>query len=107
MIILLFCNAPTFLPTHVNQGVETLRNDPNLDSATTVAQYNWYAPVRARRIRMNGRLQPFIPFECYQKYLGTINCDRDAQGNCWFANVCVSVVRPYNLAHLDYGILPL
>lgn len=106
MIILLFCNAPTFLPSQINEGIEALRNDKELDSAITVSQYNWYSPVRARRIGTDGRVYPFIPFESYQDHLEKINCDRDAQGDCWFADVCVSVVRPRCLEKIENGILP-
>ena len=35
-----------------------------------------------------------------------INCDRDAQGDVYFADVCLSIVRPKCLEDLDYGILP-
>ena len=106
LIVLLFCNAPTFLPVHIDDGIKALRKNRDLDSAVTVSQYNWYAPVRARRIGLDGRVHPFIPFESYRSSLDTINCDRDAQGECYFADVCVSVVRPYCLENLDYGILP-
>jgi hypothetical protein len=106
LMVLLFCNAATFLPKHIDEGIKAMQKNGELDSAVTVSQYNWYSPVRARRIAKDGLLQPFIPFECYENYLGTINCDRDAQGDCWFADVCVSVVRPYNLEHIHEGLLP-
>lgn len=106
LVLLLFCNAPTLLAAQIDEGVEALRQEPGLDSAITVSQYNWYAPVRARRIGEDGRVYPFIPFECYEGHLQNINCDRDAQGDCHFADVCVSVVRPHCLENLDAGILP-
>ena len=106
MILLLFCNAATFLPDHINEGVDMLRHNLDLDSAVTVSQYNWYSPVRARRVDDHGLLQPFIPFESYNDPLKIINCDRDAQGDCWFADVCVVLARPYNLENIEYGLLP-
>ncbi|MGA1870833.1 MAG: cytidylyltransferase domain-containing protein [bacterium] len=106
MICLLFCNAPTLLSSHIDKGIEALRKDPDLDSAITVSQYNWYSPIRARKISPNGLVHPFIPFECYDKYVKAINCDRDAQGDCYFADNCVSVVRPHCLENRDYGMLP-
>ena len=64
-IVLLFCNAVTFLADHINEGVKALREDQSLDSAITVCKYNWYSPVRARKINSKGMLEPFIPFENY------------------------------------------
>jgi CMP-N-acetylneuraminic acid synthetase len=104
-IVLLFCNAVTFLAEHIDKGIDALNKDQNLDSAVTVSQYNWYSPVRARKIDADGTLKPFIPFENYPPEL-KINCDRNTQGNVYFADVCVSVVRPYCLEKLEKGILP-
>jgi len=101
----LFCNAVTFLAEHIDIGVDALKTDKNLDSAVTVSQYNWYSPVRARKIGPDGTLQPFIPFENYPKDL-KIDCDRNTQGDVYFADVCVSVVRPRCLENLSYGVLP-
>ena len=105
LVVLLFCNAPCFVSHHIEQGIEMLRKDPSLDSAVTVSQYNWYAPVRARKKDSDGLLQPFIPFESYPKDIA-INCDRNTQGDVYFADVCVSVVRPRCLENLSDGILP-
>lgn len=104
-IVLLFCNAPTLLPSHIEQGVTLLETNPELDSAVTVSQYNWYAPPRARCINDLGLLEPFIPFENYPN-ADLINCDRNSQGDCYFADVSVSVVRSHCLDDLAYGVLP-
>jgi len=64
-----------------------------------------FSPVRARKIGDDGLLHPFIPFENYPGNM-TINCDRDVQGDAYFADVCLSVVRLHCLENLDYGILP-
>lgn len=105
MINLLFCNAATFLSDHIEKGISLLRENPEYDSAVTVSQYNWYAPVRARRIGEDKLLHPFIPFENYPEGI-LINCDRNAQGDVYFADVCVSVVRPRCLENIKQGILP-
>jgi len=82
-----------------------LRANPEYDSAITVSRYNMFSPVRARKIGDDGLLHPFIPFENYPSNM-TINCDRDVQGDAYFADVCLSVVRLHCLENLDYGILP-
>jgi len=104
-VVLLFCNAVTFLADHINEGIKALRKDQALDSAITVCKYNWYSPPRARKINSNGMLEPFMPFENYPQDL-KIDCDRNTQGDTFFADVCVSVVRPHCLENLENGILP-
>lgn len=104
LVVLLFCNAVTFLSSHIDEGIEILLKNSTYDSAVTVSQYNWYSPARARSIGQDGLLQPFIPFENFPKM--DISCDRDAQGDVFFADVCVSVVRPICLENPDYGMLP-
>lgn len=104
MIVLLFCNAPTVSSAQIEEGIKALRANPELDSAITVSKYNMWSPIRARRIGSDGLMHPFIPFE--NMNLGGINCDRDSQGDVWFADVALSVIRPANLDHLENGILP-
>ena len=104
-MVLLFCNAPCVLPSHIEEGVKALRKNKELDSAVTASKYNMYSPIRARRIGKDGLLQPFIPFEAYDKSM-KINCDRDSQGDVYFADVCLSIVRPRCLEDLEYGVLP-
>lgn len=105
LMVLLFCNAPCVLTEQIDEGITVLRTNLEYDSAVTVSQYNMYSPVRARRIGTEGLLHPFIPFENYPPDM-QINCDRDAQGDVYFADVCLSVVRPRCLENLHEGILP-
>lgn len=106
LVVLLFCNAITFLPSMIDEGIEVLRKNPEYDSAITVSRYNMWSPLRARKIGNEGLLHPCISFDSFDCGQKDLNCDRDSQGNVWFADVCVSVVRPYNLENIDDGILP-
>ena len=36
----------------------------------------------------------------------TLNCDRDSQGDVWFADMGVSIVRPRCLDNINEGLLP-
>ena len=92
MLVLLFCNAPTVNKNLIISGIQSLTNDPEASSAVTVSKYNMYSPVRARRINLQGYLDPFIPFEQHP-HESTINCDRDSQGDVWFADVALVVIR--------------
>jgi CMP-N-acetylneuraminic acid synthetase len=105
LLVLLFCNAPTVNSSLISKGIQLLRNDQSADSAVTVSRYNMYSPTRARRVADDGTLQPYIPFK-YHPNSDSINCDRDSQGDVWFADVAVSIIRPDNLENLEDGLLP-
>ncbi|MFC1517604.1 cytidylyltransferase domain-containing protein [Candidatus Margulisiibacteriota bacterium] len=105
-MVLLHCNAPCVLPSQIDEGIKILKENKEIDSAVTVSKYNMFAPTRARRITSSGLLDPFIPFENYPKDM-KISCDRDEQGDCYFADVCLSVVQAERcLEDLNYGSLP-
>ena len=53
----------------------------------------------------DGTLQPFVPFETFGDP-STLDCDRDSQGDVWFADMGASIIRPANLDDLDGGLLP-
>jgi hypothetical protein len=105
LIVLLFCNSATILPETIDAGIEALKNNPHYDSAVTVSRYNMWSPLRARKIGQDSLLHPFVPFEVFGDPK-TLNCDRDSQGDAWFADMSVSIVRPYCLENLDDGLLP-
>lgn len=105
LLVLLFANAATVTGALIDKGIEALRNDPSLDSAVTVSEYNMWSPLRARKIDAGGCLQPFVPFETFGDPK-TLNCDRDSQGSVLFADMGLSVVRPRCLENLEDGLLP-
>lgn len=104
-IVLLHCNAPCILPKTIDKGVSILRQHAEYDSAVTVSRYNMWSPVRARKIGEDGLLHPFVPFEVFGDPKN-FNCNRDSQGNVWFADMGVSIVRPECLENLKEGLLP-
>jgi len=105
LVVLLMCNAPTVISDTISEGIKILRDNAEYDSAVTVSKYNMWSPLRARKIGEDGLLHPFVPFEtiCDPK---TLNCDRDSQGDVWFADMGVSIVRPKCLERLEEGLLP-
>ena len=105
LMVLLFCNAATITAETIDEGIEVLRNNPDYDSAVTVSCYNMWSPLRARKIGEDGLLDPFVPFETFGDP-DTLNCDRDSQGDVWFADMGVSIVRPRCLEKLEDGLLP-
>ena len=105
MVVLLFCNAATITSELIDEGIDALRRDPSLDSAVSVSCYNMWSPLRARKIGEDGLLHPFVPFETFGDP-ATLNCDRDSQGDVYFADMGVSVVKPRCLEDLESGLLP-
>ncbi len=105
LMVLLFCNAATVLAETIDKGIEMLRQNPEYDSAITVSKYNMWSPLRARKIGKDGLLYPFVPLKAFGDPK-TLNCDRDSQGDVWFADMGVSVVRPRCLENIKDGLLP-
>jgi hypothetical protein len=105
LVVLLMCNAATVTAATISEGIMALREHPEYDSAVTVSKYNMWSPLRARKIGSDGLLHPFVPFETFGDP-ETLNCDRDSQGDVWFADMGVSIIRPWCLERLDEGLLP-
>ena len=105
LMVLLMTNAVTIMADTINFGIFILRGFSDLDSAVTVSKYNMWSPLRARKINRQGLLKPFVPFEAFGDP-STLNCDRDSQGDVWFADMGVSVVKPRCLENIENGLLP-
>ena len=104
-MILLMANAPTITGKLIDKGINILRRDKNLDSAVTTSIYNMWSPLRARKINNRNLLKPFVPFETFGNPK-TLNCDRDSQGDVYYADMSASIVRPRCLDNLKEGLLP-
>lgn len=105
LYVLLMANSPTVTISMIEDGIRILRDNPEYDSAVSVSCYNMWSPLRARRIGSDGLLHPFVPFETFGDPK-TLNCDRDSQGDVWFADMGVSIIRPANLDNLEDGLKP-
>ena len=105
LIILLFANAATVNAKLIDKGIQILKKKNFFDSAVSTSVYNMWSPLRARKLDKRGTLQPFVPFKIFGN-LKTLNCDRDSQGNVYYADMSVSVVRPHCLEKLSKGLLP-
>ena len=105
MMILLFANAPTITGKLIDQGIKILNKDQSLDSAVTTSIYNMWSPLRARRLDKNKLLKSFVPLSTFGN-VKNLNCDRDSQGEVYYADMSASIVRPYCLEKLDEGLLP-
>ena len=105
LLVLLMANAATITTKIINRGIRILRQNKKFDSAVSTSIYNMWSPLRARKLKKDGTLIPFVPF----KHFGNVskfNCDRDSQGDVYYADMAVSVVRPKCLENIDKGLLP-
>lgn len=104
-VVLLFANAPLVTDKMIDKGIKFLNKNKSFDSAVSTSVYNMWSPLRARKLKKDGSLKPFVKFE----YFGnpkTLNCDRDSQGDVFYADMSVSIVRPKCLDNLKNGLLP-
>lgn len=106
MIVLLFANVATINSRLIVEGVKILRKKKNFDSAVSTSVYNMWSPLRARKLdKKQGNLKPFVPFKVFGNPK-TLNCDRDSQGDVYFADMSVNIVRPRCLEKISEGLLP-
>jgi CMP-N-acetylneuraminic acid synthetase len=89
LIVLLFANGATITPGIIDEGIQFLRAHPDYDSAVSVSKYNMFSALRARRLE-NGLVKPFVDPELF----GNATCDRDSQGDTFFVDCSVFVLRP-------------
>ena len=104
-MVLLFANGITVNAKLIDRGIKILKRNKKYDSAVSTSIYNMWSPLRARKLDKNGFLKPFVPFATFGNPR-TLNCDRDSQGNVYFADMAVSIVRPKCLETLKRGLLP-
>jgi len=104
-VVVLMCNVVTINSELIDTAIEKLDNDHKADSAVTVSIFNMYSPLRARRLNNSGYLQPFVPLKSFGDPK-TINCDRDSQGDSYFADMSHSVCRSKCLESINSGLLP-
>lgn len=104
-VILLYANSPTVNKDLIIKGIKILDKNKFFDSAVSTSIYNMWSPLRARRLKKDGTLKPFVPFEVFGDPK-TLNCDRDSQGDVYYADAGVAIVRPKCLEKVKSGLLP-
>lgn len=101
MIVLLQCNAPFILNTHLKEGIDFLRDNLEYDSAATVSEYSAFTPARARLIDESGSISNFMSDDS----LASANSERESQGKIYFTDGTF-IVRPHCLERLDMTVKP-
>jgi len=102
-LVITMCNAPNITKQAIDQGIEMLNNNSELDSVITVANYDMFAPERARTTDKNGHLQPYVPFSVFNE---EVTCDRKSHKPTFFADGGMTIVRVESLDDISKNLLP-
>ncbi len=105
LLVLLMANAPTINSNLIDRGVKILKRNKKADSAVTTSVYNMWSPLRARKLSKDMTLKPFVPFNVFGNPK-TLNCDRDSQGDVFYADMSASIVRPRCFLNMENNLLP-
>jgi CMP-N-acetylneuraminic acid synthetase len=100
MVVLLFANGATIRPGIIDAGIAFLRSNDSFDSAVSVSKYNMFSALRARKVE-NDEVRPFVDPAVFDG----ASCDRDSQGDTYFVDCSVFVVRP-NCFDYEKGEIP-
>ncbi|MFN8413196.1 MAG: NAD(P)-dependent oxidoreductase [Anaerolineales bacterium] len=91
-LVVLIANAPTITDGLINQGVQILRERPELDAVLSVSLHNEYHPQYSLRLTSDGLLEPGIE--------GTSQLMKDA----YFPDSLLFVLRPqsfFGVSHVS------
>tara|TARA_B100000315_G_C14587301_1_gene593747 strand:- start:1586 stop:2338 length:753 start_codon:yes stop_codon:yes gene_type:complete len=102
MVVLLFANTPTLNLKKLQEGIKILRNQLTLDSCFSVVKYNMFSPTRSKLLS-DGILKPFVD----PKVFGEISSIRSSQGDVYFADLTIQIMRPVCFENMDEGTPPL
>ncbi len=103
--VILMANAVTINNKLIDEAIEKLEADEEADSAVTVSVFNMYSPLRARKLDSDGYLKPFVPFSAFGDEK-TLSCDRNSQGDVFYADMSHSVCKSRCIEKIEEGLLP-
>lgn len=98
-------NAVTINNKLIDEAIEKLDENPEADSAVTVSVFNMYSPLRARKLNDLGFLEPFVPLNSFGDEV-SLSCDRNSQGDVYYADMSHSVCRSRCIENIENGLLP-
>tara|TARA_B100002019_G_C21270971_1_gene602261 strand:+ start:278 stop:991 length:714 start_codon:yes stop_codon:yes gene_type:complete len=101
LVVLMFANNPAISLNLVKEGIDSLIKDETYDSAFSVCKYNMFSPARARKIEEN-TIKPFIDLDLMEN----VSSIRSSQGDAYFCDLSVQVIRSRVFKEMDMGQLP-
>ncbi len=102
IVVLLFANAPAINVNLIKEGLQVLQEMPEFDSAFSAVQYNMFSPARARKVTAERSIESFVDLDL----LDNVSSIRDSQGDCYFCDLSVQVMRRRCFTHMDEGMQP-
>jgi len=102
MVVLLFANTPTVNLGKLKQGIQIMKDDSSLDSCFSIVKYNMFSPTRAKKLDGN-IIEPF--YDLHDN--NNITSIRDSQGDVYFADFSIQILRPICFENMEYGQLPI
>jgi len=102
IVALIFGNAPMVLASKIDEGIELLQSKPEYDSVFSVAKFNMFSPARAHKVDDSGEVQNFVDLD----QLGPVTSIRDSQGDCYFCDLQIQIMRDTCFKNMDEGNLP-
>jgi len=103
IITVMFANNPAIDVSLFDEGIGRIMNDPSYDSAFSVSKFNMFSPARAKKVSENGEIQPFIDLDL----LGEISSIRDSQGDCYFVDFAIQIMKRSCISEIVLGQKPL
>ena len=101
IVVLLFANNPAISTSLVKEGINILEKNKSYDSAFSVCKYNMFSPARARKITKK-KIQPFVNL----KYIKNVSSIRSSQGDVYFCDLSVQVIRSRVFKNMNKGMQP-
>jgi CMP-N-acetylneuraminic acid synthetase len=101
-VVLVFANAPAIDVDLIREGIAKIEADDTFDSAFSVVNYNMFSPARARRIQDDGSIEPFVDLSL----MDNVSSIRDSQGDTYFCDLSVQVLKRRCFTHMDEGMQP-
>lgn len=102
IVVLFFANSPMIDPKLVDKGILALKENPDFDTAFSVSKFNMFSPARAHKVDQQLVIRPFVELGP----LGNISSIRDSQGDCYFCDLQVQVMRSRCFTHMNEGQIP-
>ena len=102
IVVLLFANTPMVKSEDLSRAVKILKNDDSLDSCFSVVKYNMFSPTRARKLDEHNIINPFVDLNVFDN----VSSIRSSQGDVYFADLSIQVLRSTCFENIDAGVLP-
>lgn len=101
-ISLLFCNNPAIDVNLLKESISFLSQDTYFDSCVSIVNYDMFSPTRARKLTKNEEIKSFVDL----KHFGNISSIRDSQGEVFFCDLSIQVLKPKCFEDMDNGSQP-